>query len=57
MGIASTSKIVKNGLELKKLWPPKERGSRTQKNKPLNTTKPIPNCPKSSLYVAIKVQR
>jgi hypothetical protein len=32
-------KIIENGLEMRKLQPPKIKGSRTQRNKPLNITK------------------
>jgi len=31
--------IVENILEMRKLWPPKVKGSRIQKIKPLSTTK------------------
>jgi hypothetical protein len=34
-----TLKIVKNGLEMKKFWPFKVKGSRTKKNRPPNSTK------------------
>jgi hypothetical protein len=32
-------RIVKNRLEMRKLWPPKVKGSRIQKIKPPSTTK------------------
>jgi hypothetical protein len=52
---SDAQKIANAGLELKKLQPPKVEGSKTQKNKPSNTRKP--DHPKTSLYVAIRVQR
>jgi hypothetical protein len=37
--MSSALKIIKNGIELKKLWPLKIEGSRIRKNKPPNATK------------------
>jgi hypothetical protein len=37
---------------MRKLRPPKERGSRTQKNKPQKITKPVPKHIENYLYVA-----
>jgi hypothetical protein len=51
--------MIKNQLELRKLWPSKVEGVKNSKNKPLNITKPIPTHPKKLLvccYVAIKVE-
>jgi hypothetical protein len=42
-------KIVKNGLQMGKLWLPKVVGSRTQNNKP----QPIFEHPRKSFYVAM----
>jgi len=39
IGASSTQKIIINTIELRKLWPPKVEGSRTQENKPPNVTK------------------
>jgi hypothetical protein len=39
IGPSSALKIVKKGIRLRKLRPPKVEGSRTQENKPPNTTK------------------
>jgi hypothetical protein len=41
--------MIKNGLEMKKLWPPKVRGSKTQNNKP----QPIIEQPKNFFYVVL----
>jgi hypothetical protein len=37
--LGTSNNHKKKRLEMRKLWPPKVNGSRTQKNKPLNTTK------------------
>jgi hypothetical protein len=49
LGASKTLKIVKNRLEMRKLWPSKVGGSRTQNNKP----QPILEHPKTSFYVAL----
>jgi hypothetical protein len=57
---SDTLTIVENGLEIRKLWPHKVKGSRTQKNKPHNTTKAGSQTPKKFLvccFVASRVQR
>jgi hypothetical protein len=48
-----TLKIVKNGLEMKKLQPRKLEESKTQKKKPHNTTKLVYKYLKHSLYVTL----
>jgi hypothetical protein len=48
-----TLKIIKNGLELKNLRPPKVEGVMNPKKKPPNTTMPKFNHPKNSLYDAL----
>ncbi len=47
--------IFKNGLELRKLHPPRppNREGQELKNKPHNTTKSVPKHHKNSLYVAL----
>jgi hypothetical protein len=39
IGASQALKIAKNGIKLKKLWPPKVEGSQIQKNKPSNVIK------------------
>jgi len=39
IGAFGALKIVKTGIELRKLWPPKVEGVKNSKNKPLNATK------------------
>jgi hypothetical protein len=52
LGAYGALKIVKNGLELRKFTAPQTRGSQElNKNKPPNTTKAIPNHPKSWVYM------
>ncbi len=46
LGASNTLRIVENGLEMRKLWPPIVKGSKTQKNKPPTTTKVDPQTPK-----------
>jgi hypothetical protein len=46
-------KIIKNELELRKLWPLEVEGVKNSKNKPTNNTKPVSKHPKNSLYVAL----
>jgi len=48
-GALEALKIVKNGLEMRRLWLPKVVGSRTQNNKP----QPIFEHPRKSFYVAM----
>jgi hypothetical protein len=56
-------KIVKNGLEMRKLQPPpkiEKIKNSSQKKKPQNITKLIPKHPKNSFYIgssAIRVHR
>jgi len=50
--VSGTLKTIKSGSELRNLWPPKLERSRTQKNKPLNITKLVPEHPRNSLHVA-----
>jgi hypothetical protein len=60
LGAIDTLTIIKNGLEMSKLPPPKEESSRTLKNKPSNATKADSQTLKKILvycYVAIRVQR
>jgi hypothetical protein len=38
-GTFNTLKIVENKLEMRKLWPPKLKGVKNSKQKPLNTIK------------------
>ncbi len=55
----SALKIVKNGIELKKLWPFNRRGQNFKK-KPPNTTKVGSQTPKKFLvccFVVVKVQK
>jgi hypothetical protein len=55
-----TLTIVENGLEMRKLWPPKVKGVKNSKNKPSNTTKVNSRTPKKIFvccFVAIRVQR
>jgi hypothetical protein len=51
LGTFEAFKIVKNKLEMRKLWPPNfgGGGSKTQNNKP----QPILEHPKTSFYVAL----
>jgi hypothetical protein len=46
-------KIIKNGIELRKLWPPKVEGVKNSKKKPLNVTKASLQTPKKSSYVVL----
>jgi len=39
LGASNTLKIVKNGLKMRKLCPPKIKGVKNSKKKALNTTK------------------
>jgi len=55
IGLYGTLEIIKNGMELRKLWPPKVEGVNTQKNKPPNTTKAGSWTPKNSLYVVLLI--
>jgi len=49
---SDTITIVKNGLEMRKLQPPKNKGGqKLKKNKPPNTKKA--KHPKNTLYVAL----
>jgi hypothetical protein len=57
LGASNTLKIIKNGLELRKLCSPATQNvvqSRTpKKRQPLSRTKPVSNHPKIYLYVAL----
>jgi len=48
-------RIIRNGIKLRKLWPPKVEGVKTPKNKPLNVTKTSSQTPKKSLYVVLLI--
>jgi hypothetical protein len=55
-----TLTIVENGLEMRKLWPPKVKGVKNSKNKPPNIRKVSSRTPKKFLVccsIAIRVQR
>jgi hypothetical protein len=58
LGASDTQTILGKGLEMRKLQPPNKGGSRTQKNKPLNTTKASSQTSKKFLVcssVAVRV--
>jgi hypothetical protein len=58
--VFSALKIIKNEIELKKLWPFKLEGSRIQKNKPPNVTKAGSQTPKKFFvccFIVVKVSK
>jgi hypothetical protein len=60
IGASGALKIIKNGIELRKLWPLKVEGVKNSKKKPPNATKTSSHIPKKFLvccFVTIKVQR
>jgi hypothetical protein len=49
--------MVENGLEMRKLQPPKVKGAKNSRNQTSEHYKGGPKHLKNSLYVAVKVQR
>jgi hypothetical protein len=49
--------MVKKGIKLKKLWPPKVEGVKNSKKKPLNITKVNSQTPKEFLVCCYVVTR
>jgi len=60
IGAFRALKIIKNEIELKKLWAPKVKGVKNSKKKPLNVTKTSSQTPKKILVccsIDIRIQR
>lgn len=49
LGTSEALKIIKNGLEMRNLWPPKVGGVKNSKQQP----QPVIEYPKKSFYVAL----
>jgi hypothetical protein len=60
LGTSNTLAIIKTGLEMRKLWPPKVKGVKNSKKEPLNTMKADSQTPQKFFvycFAAIKVER
>jgi len=60
IGASRALRVIKNKMELRKLWPPKVKGVKISKNKPLNAIKTSSQTPQKILVccsIDIRVQR